>query len=97
MATRRQAQRAVEIHQEELIRYPNVTGLGVVPAKEGSGESAVAVYVTSKVPGDELGPDEQIPTMLQVPGREGTNEVPTRVIAKGDFEFEEEQFGIEPV
>ena len=55
------------------------------------------MYVTSKVPGDELGPDEQIPTRLQVPGRKGTNEVPTRVIAKGDFEFEEEQFGIEPI
>lgn len=97
MATRRQAQRAAEIYQEELIRYPNVTGLGVVPARQSSGESAVGVYVTSKVPGDELGPDELIPAMLQVPGREGTNEVPTRVIAKGDFEFEQDQFGIESV
>jgi hypothetical protein len=97
MATRRQAQRAIEIHQDELIQYPNVTGLGVVPVEDGPGESAVAVYVTAKAPEDELRADEQIPPTLQVPGREDPHEVPTQVIARGEFAIEEEQFGIEPI
>ena len=91
MATRRQAKRAIELYQDELEKYPNVTGLGVVPAKEaeGSNDSAVAVYVTKKVPRDQLKPDERIPRRLEIPVQKGTQEVGTRVIAKGEFELEE--------
>jgi len=97
MATRRQAQRAIEIHQDQLTQYPNVTALGVVPAEDGSGESAVAVYVTNKVARNELRDDEQIPPILRVPGRGAVHEVPTQVVARGEFSLEEQQFGIEPI
>jgi hypothetical protein len=91
MATLRQVQRAIELHQDELVQYPNVTGLGVVPAKdaESSGDSEVAVYVTKKVPRAELKPDERIPSTLQIPARKGTHEVGTRIIIKGEFQLEE--------
>ena len=91
MATRRQAQRAIELHQDELVAYPNVAGLGIVPAEEegGSGDSAVAVYVTKKVPRDQLKLDELIPRKLEIPARKGTQEVATRVIAPGEFQLEE--------
>ena len=31
MASRNHVQRAIELYEEELARYPNVTGIGVVP------------------------------------------------------------------
>lgn len=99
MATRAHVQRAIELYQEELVTYPNVTGIGVVPVREdqheGGAELAVAVYVTRKVPRDELEADERIPPTLEVPSRDGPRTVLTRVIATGKFELEG-QFEIEP-
>lgn len=98
MATRNHVRRAIELYQEQLAGYPNVTGIGVVPLKdhpEGPADLAVAVYVTRKVPSDELEPEERIPSMLEIPSRDGSRSVPTRVIATGDFELEG-QFDIEP-
>jgi hypothetical protein len=98
MATRNHVQRAIELYQEQLARYPNVTGIGVIPLKDdsdGPADLAVAVYVTRKVPRDELKPDERIPSQLEIPMRDGSRSVPTRVIATGEFEHEG-QFDIEP-
>jgi hypothetical protein len=98
MATRSHVQRAIELYQEELARYPNVTGIGVVPVNdetEGPADLAVAVYVTRKVPRDQLEDDERIPGTVEIPSREGSREVPIRIIATGEFELEG-QFDIEP-
>ena len=97
MATRRQAKRAIEIHQEELTQYPNVVGLGVVPGKEakGSGDLVVGVYVTKIVPWEELKPEERIPITVEIPARQGTHKVKTRVITVGEIELDDDQFYIE--
>lgn len=98
MATRSHVKRAIELYQEELEGYPNVTGIGVVPVDDDPGspaELAVAVYVTRKVPRSELADDEMIPSKLEIPGRDGSQSVPTRIIATGDFELEG-GFDIEP-
>ena len=98
MASRNHVQRAIELYEEELARYPNVTGIGVVPVTdeiEGPADLAVAVYVTRKVPRDQLKADERIPPLLEIPSRDGSQNVPTRVIATGEFTFED-QFDIEP-
>jgi hypothetical protein len=97
MATQRQVVRAIEIHEDELMEYPNVTSLGTAPARDAEepGDYELAVYVTRIVPRDELEPDELIPKTLEIPARKGTHKIRTQVIAKGEFEFEEDEFGIE--
>ncbi|MET0697218.1 MAG: hypothetical protein ABWZ58_07300 [Acidimicrobiia bacterium] len=98
MASRNHVQRAIELYEEELARYPNVTGIGVVPVTDGIDspvDLAVAVYVTRKVPRDELKAGDRIPRSLEIPSRDGAQNVPTRVIATGEFALEE-QFDIEP-
>ena len=98
MASRNHVQRAIELYEDELARYPNVTGIGVVPVTDdpdGPADLAVAVYVTRKVPRDELKAGERIPPTLEIPSRDGAQDVPTRVIATGEFALED-QFDIEP-
>ena len=98
MASRNHVQRAIELYEEELARYPNVTGLGVVPVTddpESPADLAVAVYVTRKVPRRELKASERIPPTLEIPSRDGAQDVPTRVIATGEFALED-QFDVEP-
>jgi hypothetical protein len=98
MASRNHVQRAIELYEAELARYPNVTGIGVVPVTDdpdGPADLAVAVYVTRKVPRDELKAGERIPPTLEIPSRDGAQNVPTRVIATGEFALEG-QFDIEP-
>jgi hypothetical protein len=98
MASRNHVQRAIELYQDELAGYPNVTGIGVVPVtgdSKGAVDLAVAVYVTRKVPRAQLKADERIPPSLEIPSREGSQNVPTRVIATGEFALED-QFDIEP-
>ncbi len=98
MASRNHVQRAIELYEEELARYPNVTGIGVVPVTDGTdspADLAVAVYVTKKVPRDELNAGDRIPRTLEIPSRDGAQNVPTRVIATGEFALED-QFDIEP-
>jgi hypothetical protein len=91
MASRRNVERAIELYEEELAGYPNVTGIGVVPAtddSDGPADLAVAVYVSKKVRRDELADEDRIPPTLEIPGREGSTTVPTRIIATGEFELE---------
>lgn len=98
MASRSHVERAIEKYQEELARYPNVTGIGVVPVtddSEGPTDLAVAVYVTKKVPRDQLKAGERIPRSLEITSRDGSRNVPTRVIATGEFVIED-QFEVEP-
>ena len=74
MASRNHVHRAIELYEDELARYPNVTGIGVVPVTDdpdGPTNLAVAVYVTRKVPRDELKAGERIPPTLEIPSRDG--------------------------
>lgn len=91
MISRRQAERALEIHGDELSSYPNVVGVGVRWAGGGDrpdpgSDYAVAVYVSNKVPPDELGPDGLVPGYVEIPGRGRVHKVAVRVIEVGDLE-----------
>lgn len=89
MASQREAQRAIELHEKELSRLPNVVGLGVAPIEQpGPPQYQVAVYVSKKVSDRELEHDKVIPESLKLPTREGSTTVPTKVIESGEFTFE---------
>jgi hypothetical protein len=92
VASKAQAKRALELYEKLLAGLPNVVGLGIVPAAEGeagdSRESAVAVYVSRKVPAAKLAPRHLVPKVLEVPGKGGKRQVPTRVIEQGEVTLE---------
>ncbi|HEX5103000.1 MAG TPA: hypothetical protein VFV87_04275 [Pirellulaceae bacterium] len=90
MASRVQAQKALEIHEQKLSGCKNVVGLGIVPADEESGSKdlAVAVYVKKKLPLSKLAKDQVVPETLPVPGRGKVVQVPTRVIEQDKVELE---------
>jgi hypothetical protein len=90
MATREQCQRALDRYEQELAGRPNVVGLGISPHVDESGNQgeAVTVYVTRKVPLSELAEDDRVPPHLEVAGRGGTIEVPTKVVEQGPVEKE---------
>ena len=67
-------------YRDQLMRLPNVVGVGVGPklvAGKPSGVLAIRVYVRSKVAQDRLGEDERIPAEL-----EG---IPTDVIEQSEL------------
>jgi len=49
-------------HEEQLMRLPNVTGVGI---GEKAGKEIIKVFVTQKVPLSALQPQEVIPKMLE--------------------------------
>ena len=88
MATRSQANRALESFQRELNQCKNVVGLGIVPVDESAlGETskdlAVAVYVSKKIPLEKLAEKDRIPESLAIRGKGGDLSVPVRVIEQG--------------
>lgn len=95
MATARQATRAAQMHAEDLSAYPNVVAIGTrpvgdTPASKGSkgskgseAEHAVAVYVSRKVPSEQLGDEERLPAYVEVPEPGGTERVPVIVVESG--------------
>ena len=57
-------ERALDQHEAHLASRQNVVGLGIVrldEADDSDGDLAVAVYVSRKLPLDELPPEEVIP------------------------------------
>jgi hypothetical protein len=97
MATARQATRAAQMHAEDLSAYPNVVAIGTrrvdddVSATKGTeAEHAVAVYVSRKVPGEQLDDEERLPAYVEVPEPGGTERVPVVVIESGVIEPEVE-------
>ncbi len=48
-------------HEEQLMRLPNVTGVGI---GEKEGKAVIVVFVTQKVPESTLQPQEVIPKRL---------------------------------
>ncbi len=87
MANEDDARRVLDEHADRLTRLPNVVGVGLVEASEEGegGESAVAVYVSSKVPEAQLKPSEVVPRTLTATVRGARVNVPTRVIEVGDI------------
>jgi hypothetical protein len=92
MATANQATRAAQMHAEDLSAYPNVVAVGTrrvddVPStkatKGSEAQHAVAVYVSRKVPGEQLGIEERLPSYVEVPGPGGTERVPVVVVESG--------------
>jgi hypothetical protein len=89
MATARQATRAAQMHAEDLSAYPNVVAIGTrrvddAPATKGTEAGhAVAVYVSRKVPGEQLKDEERLPAYVEVPEPGGTERVPVVVVESG--------------
>ena len=63
--------KAIEVqnrHQEELLRYPNVTGVAVGYRQKGGKETdevVIQVFVKKKLPKGELQPQEIIPSEIE--------------------------------
>lgn len=51
-----------EKHKEQLMRLPNVTGVGI---GEKVGKTVIKVFVTHKVPKSALQPQEIVPKSLE--------------------------------
>lgn len=93
MATGPQAQRAADQYADDLSTYPNVVGIGTRPLGDqrsatDSGTHAVAVYVSRKVPADQLAAHERLPDYVEVRERDRTTQVPVVVVETGDIEPE---------
>jgi hypothetical protein len=93
MASRLLCRRALNRYETDLSQRPNVVGLGIVPCRSGvrflrETEFAVAVYVSHKVPVEDLSPEEMIPNVLQVKYKRGTIDVPVRVLEHGPIVLE---------
>ena len=55
-------------HERELLRYPNVVGVAVgVRVRQGTptGEPCLVVLVERKLPADQLGPGELLPSEIE--------------------------------
>lgn len=86
------------MHADDLSAYPNVVGIGTLrvdddaPAarKSTEAEHAVAVYVSRKVPGEQLDDEERLPAYVEVPEPGGTERVPVVVVESGVIEPETE-------
>lgn len=74
---------AKRLHTDALLQRPNVVGVGVGTKRKGgasTGEPAVVVFVTRKLPREALGPQELIPGAVASPEEE---EVTTDVVEVG--------------
>jgi hypothetical protein len=74
----------------ELLRDISRLGVGEkVADTKGSGELALVVYVTKKVPLEQLGEGEVLPKAVAIGNEnEATKEVPVDVVELGELSFE---------
>ena len=92
--SKRQVQRALDIHEEELGQYANVVGMGIVKLDAEDQQpdgcaDVIAVYVRKKIPKAELLPQDVIPQHLEINVRgKGIMKVPTKVIEQGEVSLE---------
>ena len=49
-------------HEEQLMRLPNVTGVGI---GEKKGKTVIKVFVTQKIPESHLQPQEVVPKFIE--------------------------------
>ena len=91
MATERQVERALKQVEEDLGRYPNVVGLGILPVDESDPRSdamAIAVYVSRKLPEGRLAKKDRIPKSVEIRAGGHALRIPTRVIEQGEVTLE---------
>lgn len=93
MASEALCKRALDQHEDELVRRKNVVGLGIVQVNDKSErfrrrDLAVAVYVKKKLPVQELAPADVIPKELEVSSGKRIARVRTRVIEQGEVRLE---------
>jgi hypothetical protein len=89
MAKAEQVLQALDLFGNELSRKKNVVGLGRVPAQDdGSGDWCLAVYVSKKVPEDQLAHADLVPKTLEVADRNESHQVATKVIEQGEVGLE---------
>lgn len=90
MATKHQCNRALQRYMPGLEQLPNVNrGFGILPTEEprppgAKTDYALVVYVSKKVPADELAEADRVPRFLEIQSRGKTVRVPTRVIEMPD-------------
>lgn len=85
MPTEDDVKRILDEHADRLTSLPNVIGVGLVPADSEEGDSAVAVYVRSKVSEAQLKPSEIVPRTLTSTIAGARVDAATRVIEVGDI------------
>lgn len=88
MAKPEQVRQALDLFGDELARKKNVVGLGRVPSEGKPGDWSLAVYVSQKVPEDQLSHLDLVPKTLEVPGKGASQPVPTQVIEQGAVALE---------
>lgn len=49
-------------HEDRLMRLPNVVGVGI---GEKDGKPTIRVLVSRKIPAGALGPDQQVPPIIE--------------------------------
>lgn len=90
--------RALDSYEEKLSALPNVVGMGIVSLDETDMESehlAVGVYVSQKIPRQDLDESELIPKYLEVQEKGQARQVPVRVIEQGEVKLEDQGIGKE--
>lgn len=91
MSSEEDCRLAVEQHAERLSELPNVQGVGVGEPLAGGAPDAgfsVKVYVSKKVPPEDLKESDLIPSKLGVMDKSGTaREVPVEVVEIGELGF----------
>ncbi|WP_327669936.1 MULTISPECIES: hypothetical protein [unclassified Streptomyces] len=70
------------LHESRLMKLAHVTGVGT-GKDEHSGEDVIVVFVTRKVPRDQLRAEDVIPTAL--------DGVPVRVLAIGEVRAQDDE------
>ena len=93
MATRSQCKRALDVFEDRLSSLKNVVGLGIVPAQDapsptGKQDLSLGVYVTKKLPVDQLSPAHVVPPILMLRSRGKDIPVKTRIIEIGAVSLE---------
>lgn len=85
--SKRVIKRVLDYHQETIAECANVVGMGIcrlqdaVKRKDGY---AIAIYVSQKLPPEELSPEDMIPPFLKLKTRDMVIMVPTKVIEIGE-------------
>ncbi|MES0488850.1 MAG: hypothetical protein ABUK01_02590 [Leptospirales bacterium] len=76
---------ALDEHQDQLMKLPNVVGVGIVDADDTSKSShqAVAVYVDHESDAAKQDKDQRIPSSLPVTRQGKQMSIPTRIIETG--------------
>ena len=98
MASKATFEHALDEYDEQLSGFPNVVGLGIVSFDEKNIKSkrlAIGVYVSHKVPRQELDESELIPEYLEVHERGRAQKLPVRVIEQGEITLEDQGIGKE--